>query len=206
MRNAALTLGLIAGIVGMMVGFFGYGYTQAVARYGEIDGLAEQVGNVGLVRAMAVLAPLLAIAGGAMAKVRALWGGGLLVLSDTYYPGWQAYVDGEEQKILRANHVFRALAVPPTAQRVVFRYGAPSFTAGAWLSGAALGVFAFLLFWTRGQKMGDAGPLALEEKGWPGALTIQVVLIFVIHALVIQWPQWAQVLQRSRVLEAWGGG
>ena len=132
--------------------------------------------------------------------------GGLLVLSDTYYPGWRAYVDGEEQKILRANHVFRALAVPPTAQRVVFRYGAPSFTAGAWLSGAALGIFALLLFWKRGQEIGGAGLLTLEEKGWPGALTVQTVLIFAIHALVTQWPQWAQVLQRSRVLEAWGGG
>ena len=30
MRNAALTLGLIAGLIGMVVGFFGYGYTALI--------------------------------------------------------------------------------------------------------------------------------------------------------------------------------
>jgi hypothetical protein len=81
MRNAALTLGIIAGIIGMIVGFFSYGYTVAVQEFGEIDGLAEQVSNVGLIRGMAVIAPVLAIAGGAMARSRALWGGILLLLS-----------------------------------------------------------------------------------------------------------------------------
>ncbi|UOA26448.1 hypothetical protein [Pseudosulfitobacter sp. DSM 107133] len=81
MRNAALTLGIIAGIIGLFVGFFSYGYTEAVTRYGEIEGLAEQVRNIGLVRTMAVLAPLLALAGGAMARARALWGGVLMLAS-----------------------------------------------------------------------------------------------------------------------------
>jgi hypothetical protein len=79
MRNAALVLGIIAGIFGMIVGFFGYGYTEAIAHFGEIDGIAEQVENVDQVRLMAVLAPMLAIAGGAMARARALWGGLLLL-------------------------------------------------------------------------------------------------------------------------------
>lgn len=81
MRNAALVLGLIAGIGGMFVGFFSYGYTAAIEQWGEIDGLAEQVENVTLIRAMSILAPLLAIAGGAMARARALWGGALMLIS-----------------------------------------------------------------------------------------------------------------------------
>lgn len=81
MRNAALTLGIIAGVIGMIVGFFSYGYTVAVEEFGEIDGLAKQVENVDLVRGMSVIAPVLAIAGGAMARSRALWGGILLLLS-----------------------------------------------------------------------------------------------------------------------------
>ena len=87
MRNAALTLGIIAGLIGMIVGFFSYGYTAAVDRFGEIEGLAEQVANVELVRAMSLVAPLLAVAGGAMARARALWGGALLLLSSAgmYY-------------------------------------------------------------------------------------------------------------------------
>lgn len=81
MRNAALMLGIIGGLLAMLVGFFSYGYTEAVNRYGEIEGLFEQVANVEVIRAASFLSPLLAIAGGAMAKVRALWGGVLLLLS-----------------------------------------------------------------------------------------------------------------------------
>ncbi|MDX2483810.1 MAG: hypothetical protein QNK42_09170 [Pseudodonghicola sp.] len=81
MRNAALVLGIIAGVTGMIVGFFSYGYTAAVEHFGTIEGLAEQVRDVQLIRVTSVLAPMLAIAGGAMARARALWGGILLLLS-----------------------------------------------------------------------------------------------------------------------------
>ena len=81
MRNAALMLGIIGGLMAMLVGFSTYGYTEAVERYGEIEGLFEQVANMEVIRAASFLSPLLAIAGGAMAKVRALWGGVLLLLS-----------------------------------------------------------------------------------------------------------------------------
>ena len=81
MRNAALVLGIIAGLFGMIVGFFGYGYSTAVEHFGEIDGIAEQVQNVSQLRVLAVLSPMLAIAGGAMARARALWGGVLLLAS-----------------------------------------------------------------------------------------------------------------------------
>ena len=81
MRNAALTLGIIAGLTGMIVGFFSFGYVEAIEKYGEIEGLAEQVANVGLVQVVAILSPMLAIAGGAMARARALAGGLLMGLS-----------------------------------------------------------------------------------------------------------------------------
>ncbi|MDK3018072.1 hypothetical protein [Pseudodonghicola flavimaris] len=81
MRNAALVLGLIGGIVGMIVGFFSYGYTVAVDHFGEVDGFFQQVGNVDLIRVTSILSPLLAIAGGAMARARALVGGILMLFS-----------------------------------------------------------------------------------------------------------------------------
>ena len=81
MRNAALTLGLIGGLIGLVVGFFSFGYTEAIDRFGEIDGLASQVGDVTMVRAASFLGPLLAIAGAAMSKTRALWGGVLMLVS-----------------------------------------------------------------------------------------------------------------------------
>lgn len=81
MRNAALVLGIIAGVFGMFVGFFGWGYTAAIENWGEIEGIAEQVDNVDLIRSTSLMAPMLAIAGGAMARARALWGGLLLLAS-----------------------------------------------------------------------------------------------------------------------------
>ncbi len=81
MRNAALILGIIGGLVAMIIGFFSFGYTQLIENHGEIDGLATQVANVQLVRVTSFLAPLLAIVGGAMAKMRALWGGVLMLIA-----------------------------------------------------------------------------------------------------------------------------
>ncbi|MEJ6392337.1 hypothetical protein V8J82_03665 [Gymnodinialimonas sp. 2305UL16-5] len=81
MRNAALVLGLIGGILAMIVGFFVYGYTVFIDWFGEIPDLARQVDDVQTSRLVSFLAPILAIAGGAMARARALWGGVLMLLA-----------------------------------------------------------------------------------------------------------------------------
>lgn len=81
MRNAALVLGLIGGVIAMFIGFFGYGYTQVIEQHGEIEGVARQVQNVQFFRVSSFLAPVLGIAGAAMAKVRALWGGALMLIA-----------------------------------------------------------------------------------------------------------------------------
>ena len=70
MRNAAAVLGIIGGCLAILVGFFSYGYTEAVDRFGEVEGLLHQVADPALIRTASFLAPLLAIAGGAMARVR----------------------------------------------------------------------------------------------------------------------------------------
>lgn len=72
-------------------------------------------------------------------------GAGWLVLSDVWYPGWQAWVDGRPAKILRANYLFRAVKVEPGSQQVVFSYRPLTFKFGlvcslcCWLALAALG-------------------------------------------------------------------
>jgi hypothetical protein len=81
MRNAALVLGLIGGVLAMIVGFFVYGYVEFVEWFGPIPDLAEPVDDPALFRTAAVLSPLLAIAGAAMARARALWGGILLLIA-----------------------------------------------------------------------------------------------------------------------------
>lgn len=63
----------------------------------------------------------------------------LLFLSDTYYPGWKAYIDGKEAPILRADYAFRAVAVPKGNHTVMFVYKPLSFALG--LIGAISGIF-----------------------------------------------------------------
>ncbi len=47
---------------------------------------------------------------------------GILVLTDSYYPGWKATVDGKETKIYLADYNFRAVIVPSGKHKVVFEY------------------------------------------------------------------------------------
>jgi len=63
---------------------------------------------------------------------------GYLVLLDSWYPGWKAYLDGKETGILRANYAFRAVAVGPGTHQVVFIYKPASFYLGAAISIATL--------------------------------------------------------------------
>jgi hypothetical protein len=65
---------------------------------------------------------------------------GYLVLSDTYYPGWRAYVDGEEEEILVANYAFRAVPLESGQHTVLFKYDPLSFKMGLAISLAAWGV------------------------------------------------------------------
>lgn len=65
-------------------------------------------------------------------------GDGLLFVSDSYYPGWKAFVDDRETRIYRANYNFRAVFVPAGKHKVVFKYRPESFKIGLYLSGGAL--------------------------------------------------------------------
>ncbi len=57
-----------------------------------------------------------------------------LVLSDTYYPGWKARVDGKQMDIYRTNYTFRGVVVPKGAHVVTFSYEPDSLKFGAALS------------------------------------------------------------------------
>ena len=58
-------------------------------------------------------------------------GNSLLVLSDTYYPGWKAFVNGKETKIYRADYTFRAIPLNTGTHRVRLVYDPMSFKLGA---------------------------------------------------------------------------
>ncbi|MBI2303732.1 MAG: YfhO family protein [Chloroflexi bacterium] len=72
---------------------------------------------------------------------------GFLILSDTFYPGWRAWVDGTEVAILRANHLFRGTYLSPGRHLVEFRYQPYSLTLGMRLTQWSLGTLSVgLLF------------------------------------------------------------
>jgi hypothetical protein len=57
-------------------------------------------------------------------------GAGFVYSSETYYPGWKAFVDGKETPIYRADLAFRAVEVAPGVHRIVFRYVPKAFFLG----------------------------------------------------------------------------
>jgi hypothetical protein len=59
---------------------------------------------------------------------------GLLVLTDSMYPGWTARVNGSPAPLLRADYLFRAVALPGGTSRVEFRYEPRSFRLGVAVS------------------------------------------------------------------------
>ena len=62
---------------------------------------------------------------------------GLLVLSDNYYPGWSAAVDGVPTQILRANHTMRAINAPAGHHLVSFVFMPATFFTSMYVSLAA---------------------------------------------------------------------
>ena len=60
------------------------------------------------------------------------------MLSDPYYPGWRAFVDGVETPILRADYLFRAIALPPGSHEVRFVFVPWSLQRGMLLSAAGV--------------------------------------------------------------------
>lgn len=59
---------------------------------------------------------------------------GFLVLSDTYYPGWKAFVDNKETEIYQADYFLRAVYVNKGTHNISFKYESVSFIAGLILS------------------------------------------------------------------------
>ena len=72
----------------------------------------------------------------------------LLVLNDSFAPGWRAYVDGSEAPVIRANYAFRGVPVPEGVHTVVFLYRPLPFLAGCTVTVlTAIVLLVGLLVW-----------------------------------------------------------
>ncbi len=55
---------------------------------------------------------------------------GYLVLVDTFYPGWNAYVDGKKRRVLKTDYILRSVFLEKGDHMVKFVYEPKSFTIG----------------------------------------------------------------------------
>jgi hypothetical protein len=70
---------------------------------------------------------------------------GILVISDVFYPGWELIVNGEKQKIYKANTTFRAGVLKAGVNNILFNYNPQSFKIGFILSIIGIGLAIILL-------------------------------------------------------------
>ncbi len=78
--------------------------------------------------------------------------GGFLFISDNYFPGWKAFVDGKQVKIYRADYSFRAISVPGGRHKVSLVYDPNSVKYGIYLSLASLIFTAGFVYFSKTQS------------------------------------------------------
>jgi hypothetical protein len=74
---------------------------------------------------------------------------GYLVLTDAYYPGWIATIDGQPAEIELADIMFRAVKIPAGQHRVEMHYQPQSFSIGALISMGAVAILSGVWFVVR---------------------------------------------------------
>ncbi len=80
-----------------------------------------------------------------------------LLVSDVWYPGWEARLDGEAIAIRRGDYLFRAVPVPPGKHVVEFSYRPRSFLLGLILAAAGLMALAGASLWARERPRDQEG-------------------------------------------------
>jgi len=136
---------------------------------------------------------------------------GLLVLRDSWYPGWIAFIDGKRTPILRINGCFRGVIVPAGAHSVRFVYRPILvYIAGAMsLLASLLVILVSLRKNQKGRRGSPTGPLPLlnyprlQGEGFPpspkGTLRQTYLPGHTFHGLNRGWT--ALILDSSRYVK-----
>jgi len=72
-----------------------------------------------------------------------------IVFSDTYYPGWKAYIDGKQTKIYKTDGILKGIYVPAGTHEIIFNFIPNNLWLGILLSVtsyASLIIIAIILF------------------------------------------------------------
>ena len=120
----------------------------------------------------------------------------ILVLSDSDYPGWNVTVDGQEAQLLRANYLFKAVAVPAGTHAVRFTFRSASFRNGATITGiTAVVLVVLMVLFARRSWMATRGgvletprlhtALAREQAGRFSRGLLLVMLLSLLGSCVV---------------------
>ncbi len=113
---------------------------------------------------------------------------GFLVLSEKYYRGWDARIDGKNAPVYRADYTLRGIAVPPGDHRVEFVFRAPTFRKGAIYS--LLGLLLLLAGAVAG-RLGNGTRLGKRVNGFLEShhLIIAIVVGLLIYGSILTGPR-----------------
>lgn len=89
-------------------------------------------------------------------EIEAASNGGMLVLSDIYYPGWKAKVNGKDAEVVKVFGLLRGVVIGSGKSVINFSYRPLSFYAGAAISLSALAVFLLLIVFASRKRRGNA--------------------------------------------------
>jgi hypothetical protein len=81
-----------------------------------------------------------------------------LVLSEVFYPGWEAWVNGRQTPVLQGDYILRAVPLPEGRHTVELRFRPQDFRWGLTVSLLSLAAIAALLIVTRRSDKARRGP------------------------------------------------
>ncbi len=74
-----------------------------------------------------------------------------LVISDIFYPGWQAAIEGVREKVYLANYSLRGVVVPPGEHKIELSFKPKTLYIGCLISTIAL-LLSFVIFYWLSRK------------------------------------------------------
>ena len=74
-----------------------------------------------------------------------------LIVSNPFYPGWQAFIDGNKTNIYKVNFMFQSIIIPQGNHKIEFKFRPQSFYNGIYVSviGLVVTIFISIILWHR---------------------------------------------------------